>query len=127
MEVPKTKRFIPTGFELGTILSWPNRSIPHNIPHYGQFTLFLGKALTFSLINSTYNLNTDTRYSRKCRQRTFISLFRKPASRTTVPDPDFEALLKTSKCKTHFDNCHSLFALVSMRFFNYSYKDTRFI
>ena len=27
MEIPKSKRFIPKGFELGTTLSWPNRSI----------------------------------------------------------------------------------------------------
>ena len=27
MEVPKTKRFIPKGFELGTTVSQPNRSI----------------------------------------------------------------------------------------------------
>ena len=27
MEIPETKRFIPKGFELGTTLSWPNRSI----------------------------------------------------------------------------------------------------
>ena len=27
MEIPETKRFIPKGFELGTILSQPNRSI----------------------------------------------------------------------------------------------------
>ena len=26
-EIPKTKRFIPKGFELGTTLSQPNRSI----------------------------------------------------------------------------------------------------
>ena len=27
MEIPETKSFIPNGFELGTTLSWPNRSI----------------------------------------------------------------------------------------------------
>ena len=27
MEIPETKRFIPKGFELGTTLSKPNRSI----------------------------------------------------------------------------------------------------
>ena len=27
MEIPETKRFIPKGFELGTTLSQPNRSI----------------------------------------------------------------------------------------------------
>ena len=27
MEIPETKRFIPRGFELGTTLSYPNRSI----------------------------------------------------------------------------------------------------
>ena len=27
MEIPETKRFIPKGFELGTTLSQPNRSV----------------------------------------------------------------------------------------------------
>ena len=30
MKIPETKRFIPKGFELGTTLSQPNRSIANN-------------------------------------------------------------------------------------------------
>ena len=31
MEIPETKSFIPKGFELGTTLSQPNRSIPYGL------------------------------------------------------------------------------------------------
>ena len=38
MEIPETKRFIPKGFELGTIMSKPIRSIAYDISlsNYGR-------------------------------------------------------------------------------------------
>ena len=39
MEIPETKRFIPKGSELGTTLSWPNRSISVQIKPLVAFGL----------------------------------------------------------------------------------------
>ena len=38
MEIPKTKRFIPKGFELGTTVSQPNRSTGTRKPRIRRLT-----------------------------------------------------------------------------------------